>query len=108
MFFKVFIKNIHVSRTADTASRHLEQRKKLNKNGIKLEETSTHRERLEFKQRKDRAFSTMYYGVDDQHKTLLSSLNDAAEAWKLPQEQFEPKSRASVIRLLDEVFPNKI
>ncbi|GIY84479.1 copia protein [Caerostris extrusa] len=73
----------------------------------KLEETSTRRERSEYKQRQDQAFSTIYYGVDDQHKTLLSSLKDAAEAWKLLQEQFEPKSRASVIRLLDEFFQIK-
>ncbi|GIY17441.1 uncharacterized protein CDAR_1921 [Caerostris darwini] len=39
--------------------------------GPKLEEISTRRERSEYKQRKDRAFSTIYYGVDNQHKTLL-------------------------------------
>ncbi|GIY50045.1 hypothetical protein CEXT_198731 [Caerostris extrusa] len=72
--------------------------------GPKLEETTTRRERLEYKQRKDRAFSTIYYGVDNQHNTLLSILKDADEARKLLQEQFEPKSRASVIRLLGEFF----
>ncbi|GIY31467.1 uncharacterized protein CEXT_692101 [Caerostris extrusa] len=71
----------------------------------KLEETSTRRERSEYKQRQDRAFSAIYYGMDDQHKTLLSSLKDAVEAWKLLQEQLEPKSRASVI---GRVFSNKI
>ncbi|GIY59898.1 hypothetical protein CEXT_717541 [Caerostris extrusa] len=70
--------------------------------GIELERTPNRRERSEYKQRQVSAFSTIYYGVHDQHKTLLSSLNDASEAWKSLQEQFEPKSRASVIRLLDE------
>ncbi|GIY88933.1 uncharacterized protein CEXT_544991 [Caerostris extrusa] len=70
----------------------------------KLKETSTRRERSEYKQRQDYAFSTIYYGVDDQHKTLISSLNDVAEAWKLLQDKLEPKSRTSVIRLLDEFF----
>ncbi|GIX67464.1 uncharacterized protein CDAR_110431 [Caerostris darwini] len=73
----------------------------------KLEETSTRHERSEYKQRQDRAFSTIYYGVDDQHKTLLPSLKNAAEAWKLLQEQFEPKSRAFVIGLLDKIFQIK-
>ncbi|GIY63677.1 retrovirus-related pol polyprotein from transposon tnt 1-94 [Caerostris extrusa] len=73
-------------------------------NELKLEETSTRRERSEYKQCRDRAFSTIYYGGDDQHKTLISCFNDAAEAWKLLQDQIEPKSRASAIKLLEEFF----
>ncbi|GIY27767.1 hypothetical protein CEXT_275711 [Caerostris extrusa] len=71
----------------------------------KLKETSTRRGRSEYKQRKDLAFLMRL--CDDLHKTLLFCLNDAAEAWQLLQEQFEPKSRVSVIRLLDEFFQIK-
>ncbi|GIX95498.1 retrovirus-related Pol polyprotein from transposon TNT 1-94 [Caerostris darwini] len=43
----------------------------------------------------------------EETSTLRESLKDATAAWKLLQEQFEPKSRASVIRLLDECFQIK-
>ncbi|GBM14772.1 hypothetical protein AVEN_10782-1 [Araneus ventricosus] len=54
----------------------------------KLEENSTRREKYEYKQREDRAFSTIYHGVEEQHKTLIYSLKSAAEAWTVLKDQF--------------------
>ncbi|GBM68253.1 hypothetical protein AVEN_88827-1 [Araneus ventricosus] len=65
----------------------------------KLEDDSPRRERSEYKQREDRDFSTIYCGVDDQHKTLISSLKSASAAWTILKNPFEYASRASIIHV---------
>ncbi|GFS80929.1 SCAN domain-containing protein 3 [Trichonephila clavipes] len=65
------------------------------------------RDKSEYKQRKDRAPATIYYGIDEQYRTFISSTTSSSKAWIILKEQFEPVSRASVIRLLDEFFSIK-
>ncbi|GFY29359.1 multidrug resistance protein 2 [Trichonephila clavipes] len=68
------------------------------------ETTATRRDKSEYKQQQDRALATIYYGIDEQYRTLVSSTTSPSKAWIILKEQFEPVSRASVIRLLDEFF----
>ncbi|GFQ72249.1 f-box only protein 38 [Trichonephila clavata] len=73
-----------------------------------LDETdATRRDKSEYKQRQDRALSRIYYGIEEQYKTLMSSITSPSKAWIILKEQFEPVSRASVIRLLDEFYSIK-
>ncbi|GBM68261.1 hypothetical protein AVEN_88834-1 [Araneus ventricosus] len=65
----------------------------------KLEDNPPRRERSQYKQREDRAFSAIYCGVDDQRKTLISSFKSASVAWTVLKNPFEHTSRASVIRV---------
>ncbi|GFQ68441.1 f-box only protein 38 [Trichonephila clavata] len=71
------------------------------------ETTATRRDKSEYKQRQDRTLATIYYGIDEQYKTLISSTTSSSKAWIILKEQFEPISRAAVIRLLDEFFSIK-
>ncbi|GFW41587.1 f-box only protein 38 [Trichonephila clavipes] len=71
------------------------------------ETTATRRDKSEYKQRQDRALATIYCGIDEQYRTLISSTTSPSKAWIILKEQFEPVSRASVIRLLDEFFSIK-
>ncbi|GFW69385.1 uncharacterized protein TNCV_487341 [Trichonephila clavipes] len=71
------------------------------------ETTATRREKSEYKQRQDRALATIYYGIDEHYRTLISSTTSPSKAWIILKEQFEPVSRASVMRLLDEFFSIK-
>ncbi|GFX55763.1 copia protein [Trichonephila clavipes] len=71
------------------------------------ETTATRRDKSEYKQRQDRALATIYYGIDEQYRTLISSTTSPSKAWIILKEQFEPVSRAFVIRLLDEFFSIK-
>ncbi|GFQ78201.1 f-box only protein 38 [Trichonephila clavata] len=71
------------------------------------ETTATRRDKPEYKQRQDRALATIYYGIEEQYRTLISSTTSPSKAWIIFKELFEPVSRASVIRLLDEFFSIK-
>ncbi|GFS70436.1 f-box only protein 38 [Trichonephila clavipes] len=64
---------------------------------LKQDETATRRDKSEYKQRQDRALATIYYGIDEQYRTLISSTTSPSKAWIILKEQFEPVSRASVI-----------
>lgn len=68
------------------------------------EQSAPRREILDYQHRKDRAFSTIYYSVEPQYRELISSVSDGKSAFELLVNTFEPKSRACVMRLLDEFF----
>ncbi|GFX07195.1 ATP-dependent DNA helicase [Trichonephila clavipes] len=51
--------------------------------------------------------ATIYYGIDKQYRTLVCSTTSPSKAWIILKEQFEPVSRASVTRLLDEFLSIK-
>ncbi|GFY12109.1 f-box only protein 38 [Trichonephila clavipes] len=61
------------------------------------ETTATRRDNSEHKQQQDRALATIYYGIDEQYRTLISSTTSPSKAWIILKEQLEPVSRASVI-----------
>ncbi|GFQ83371.1 f-box only protein 38 [Trichonephila clavata] len=71
------------------------------------ETTATRCDKSEYKQRQGRALATIYYGIEEQFRTLMSSITSPSKAWIILKEQFEPVSRTSVIRLLDEFFSIK-
>ncbi|GFX02152.1 retrovirus-related Pol polyprotein from transposon TNT 1-94 [Trichonephila clavipes] len=71
------------------------------------ETTATRRNKSEYTQRQDRALATIYYGIYEQNRTLISSTTSPSKVWIILKEQFEPVSRASVIQLLDEFFSIK-
>lgn len=54
--------------------------------------------------KKDRAFTTLYYAVQTEFRPLLQECSDGKKAWEILQKQFEPKTRARVIQLLDIFF----
>ncbi|GFR20175.1 f-box only protein 38 [Trichonephila clavata] len=61
------------------------------------ETTATRCDKSEYKQRQDRALATLYYGIEEQYRTLISSTTNPSKAWIILKEQLEPVSRASVI-----------
>ncbi|GFX12722.1 f-box only protein 38 [Trichonephila clavipes] len=71
------------------------------------ETTATRQDKSEYKERQDTALAAIYYGIDEQYRTLISSTTSSSKAWIILKELFEPISRASVIRLLDEFFSIK-
>ncbi|GFQ96581.1 f-box only protein 38 [Trichonephila clavata] len=61
------------------------------------ETTATRGDKSEYKQRQDRALATIYYGIDEQYRTLISSTTSPSKTWIILKEQFEPVSSVSVI-----------
>ncbi|GFQ69809.1 f-box only protein 38 [Trichonephila clavata] len=71
------------------------------------ETTATRHDKSEYKQQQDTALVTIYYGIDEQYKPLISSTTSKSKVWIILKEQFEPVSKASVIQILDELFSIK-
>lgn len=67
-------------------------------------EGATWREVSDWQMRKDRAFTFIYQGLRPDLRSLLSGTTDGREAWKILTDHFEPRTRAQVVRLLDEFF----
>ncbi|UYV61146.1 hypothetical protein LAZ67_1003572 [Cordylochernes scorpioides] len=61
----------------------------------------------EFKWRKDRAFTTIYQGVERKYQTLIANAADGKEAWYILKQNFEPNSRARLAGLIDEFYELK-
>lgn len=72
-----------------------------------LDGTATRKERQEFNLRKDRTFTTLYYGIKPEYRPLIQDCSDGKLAWEKLVQQFEPKTRARLIQLLDEFFSIK-
>lgn len=74
----------------------------------KLPETASSKERKDYNQRKDRAYSTIYLSISPEYRTLISDIEDGKEAWLRLQQHFKPNTRARLIGLLDEFFSCRI
>ncbi|UYV62942.1 hypothetical protein LAZ67_2002562 [Cordylochernes scorpioides] len=61
----------------------------------------------EFKWRKDRAFTTIYQGVERKYQTLIANAADGKEAWNILKQNFEPNSRARLAGLIDKFYELK-
>ncbi|UYV73851.1 hypothetical protein LAZ67_11001138, partial [Cordylochernes scorpioides] len=61
----------------------------------------------EFKWRKDRAFTTIYQGVERKYQTLIANAANGKEAWNILKQNFEPNSRARLAGLIDEFYELK-
>ncbi|KFM74814.1 Copia protein, partial [Stegodyphus mimosarum] len=69
-----------------------------------LDKSATRREKQDFTLRENRAFTTLYYGIKTEFRPLIQECSSGKEAWEVLQKQFEPKTRARIIQLLDEFF----
>lgn len=58
----------------------------------------------DYRLRKGKALSLIYYSVDPTLRSLISECEEAKEAFKILKEFSNPKSRATIIGLLDEFF----
>jgi hypothetical protein len=74
----------------------------------KLPETASSKERKDYNQRKDRAYSTIYLSISPEYRTLISDIEDGKEAWLRLERHFKPNTRARLIGLLDEFFSCRI
>lgn len=74
----------------------------------KLPDTATSKEKTDYNQRKDKAYSTIYLSISPEYRTLISDIEDGKEAWLRLQQHFKPNTRARLIGLLDEFFSCRI
>ncbi|KMQ82762.1 retrovirus-related pol polyprotein from transposon tnt 1-94 [Lasius niger] len=65
---------------------------------------ATRRETADYNMRKDRAYSTIFFGVSEEYRDLISSTTSGAKAWEILREQFEPVARCRVAQLLDQFY----
>lgn len=61
-----------------------------------------------YKQRFDKAFTTIYLNLEDRFRSLIEDLDDGRKAWLTLEKHFRPESRARLMTLLDEFFACRI
>ncbi|GFW44887.1 f-box only protein 38 [Trichonephila clavipes] len=52
------------------------------------ETTATRWDKSEYKQRQNRVLATIYYGDDEQYRTLISSTTSPSKSWIILKKQF--------------------
>lgn len=65
---------------------------------------SPERDKRDFRWRKQRAYTTIFQGIDRKYQRLISSTEDGQEAWTILKTKFVPPSRARLAGLIDEFF----
>jgi len=76
-------------------------------NTVPPEQTATTREKYDYQRRKDKAYTTIYQGIERQFQTLIANTLDGKEAWDILKKNFEPTSRARLSGLVDEFYDLK-
>ncbi|GBN44512.1 hypothetical protein AVEN_156355-1 [Araneus ventricosus] len=62
---------------------------------------------MEFEDQKCKALATIYLSSEESQKDLVAEAGTAKEAWTLPEEIYEPKSRARIAKLRSEFYSIK-
>ncbi|XP_055947125.1 uncharacterized protein LOC129980766 [Argiope bruennichi] len=65
------------------------------------------RDKHVYELRKQRAYTTIYMGVERKYQTLISDTEDGKIAWETLKENFEPISRARLASLIDGFFSSR-
>ena len=65
------------------------------------------KEKSEYLRRKEKCMSILYYSIESEYRELISSCEEPIEAWEILANQFEPKSRAGLMRLFDSFFSER-
>ncbi|GBN71854.1 hypothetical protein AVEN_240956-1 [Araneus ventricosus] len=73
----------------------------------KVEELQYVAEKQRFKWRKERAFTTIYQGIERLFLSLISNTLDDRTAWRILQTNFETKSRVRLASLIDDFYELK-
>ncbi|GBL95548.1 Retrovirus-related Pol polyprotein from transposon TNT 1-94 [Araneus ventricosus] len=69
---------------------------------------ATEKEKMRFKKRCNKAFSSIYLNVSKGLRTLIADITEGKNAWEVIQKYFHPESRARTIGLLDQFFSCRI
>lgn len=67
----------------------------------------TAKERREYMQRKNCAYTTICLCIEENLRTLIEGTKEGKEAWKILRDNFEPSTRAKLAALTDEFFSIK-
>lgn len=74
---------------------------------VPLEEDVPQREKRAYQWRKEKAYTTIYQGIERQFLPLIADTTDGKTAWDILKKNFEPVSRARLARLIDEFYELK-
>ncbi|GBN11513.1 hypothetical protein AVEN_194008-1 [Araneus ventricosus] len=69
---------------------------------------ATEKEKMCFKKRCNKAFSSIYLNVSKYLRPLIADTTEEKKAWEVIQKYFHPESRAHTIGLLDQFFSCRI
>ncbi|GBN44509.1 hypothetical protein AVEN_177562-1, partial [Araneus ventricosus] len=69
---------------------------------------ATEKEKMRFKKRCNKAFSSIYLNVSKDLRLLIADITEGKKAWEVIQKYFHPESRARTIGLLDQFFSCRI
>lgn len=72
-----------------------------------LPDDATERDKLAYSLRKQRAFTTIYMGIERKYQALIADTEDGKTAWETLKVNFEPTSRARLASLVDDFFSTR-